>query len=102
MPDKLKKLRDGMSERIRSKNAGTLALYLLIFLVGALVLGTLVRTLVENLDAVFTGSGWTFRPHLLIEPLTWGVGVAFVTVLTACYAISGGFGGAFRNGLLGG
>ena len=100
MPDKLKKLRASLTDRINTKKAGTLALYLLIFLVGTLLLGTLVRTLVENMDAIFSGAGWTFRPRLLIEAPTWGVGLVFILVLTACYAIAGGFGGAFRNGLL--
>ncbi|MBR0312386.1 MAG: hypothetical protein IJQ98_08355, partial [Oscillospiraceae bacterium] len=102
MPDKLNKLRAALSARLRSKRLSTLALYLLVFLVGTLALGTLVRTLVENLDAIFSGSGWTFRPHILVEAPTWGVGFAFILMLTACYTISGGFGGAFRNGLLGG
>ena len=63
MPDKLNKLRAALSARLRSKRLSTLALYLLVFLVGTLALGTLVRTLVANLDAIFSGSGWTFRTY---------------------------------------
>ena len=102
MPDKLKTLWSGIAERVSSKKAGTLALYLLIFLVGTLLLGTLVRTMVENMNAIFSGAGWTFRLHMLLEAPTWGVGLAFIMVLTACYALAGGFAGTFRNGLLGG
>ena len=102
MPDKLKKLRGSLAERMSSKKAGTLLLYALIFVVGALVLGTVVRLLIENVNAIFYGEGWTFRAHMLIEASTWGVGLVFVLVLAASYALAGGFGGTFRNGLLGG
>ena len=102
MPDKLKKLRGSLAERMGSKKAGTLLLYALIFVVGALVLGTVVRLLIENVNAIFYGEGWTFRAHMLIEASTWGVGLVFVLVLAASYALAGGFGGTFRSGLLGG
>ena len=102
MPDKLKTLWSGIAERVSSKKAGTLALYLLILLVGTLALGTLVRVVAENMGSVISGAGWSFRPHILLEPPTWGIGFVFVIVLTACYMLAGGFAGTLRNGLLGG
>ncbi|MBR0311683.1 MAG: hypothetical protein IJQ98_04720, partial [Oscillospiraceae bacterium] len=102
MPDKLNELRGALTERVGAKRAAMLGLYLLAFLAGVPVLGVLVRVMVDNIDAMLSGTGWTFRPRVLIEPMTWGIGFVFAAVLAACYALSGGMVGMFRKGLLGG
>ena len=102
MPDKLNELRGALTERVGAKRAAMLGLYLLAFLAGVPVLGVLVRVMVDNIDAMLSGTGWTFRPRVLIEPMTWGIGFVFAAVLAACYALSGGLVGMFRKGLLGG
>ena len=90
----IRKLWDDMMERIRNMDKKSLVLMILLFLVVALFLGTLVRFVVENLGAAVSGGKWAFRPRLLIEPATWGLGLAIAIISAIIYAISGGF----RNG----
>ena len=100
MIDKIKGLYNIILERVKTRKASALTLDLLIVLSGSLALGTLLRFLVENLDAILLGAPWVFRRHMLIEPETWGVGFAFVLALAVSYAAAGGFGGIFPAFLL--
>ena len=86
-------------ENIKPK---TILIYAGVFLASSLLLGTLLRTLVESLGGVVGGGGWSFRARMLIEPATWGIGALVSLVLGAVYAINGGFGGVLGGGLLGG
>ena len=83
----------------------TLLIYVIIYIVSALILGTLIRFLIENLSAaIVSGGGWVFRWKLLIEPATWGIGLLINTIFVFFYALSGGFRGTGKlgRGLLGG
>ena len=93
----MKKLFEELGEKIKEIKMKTVMLYVGIFVFASLLLGTLLRYIVEAI----TGSP-EFRIGLLIEPLTWGVGAGVTAVLAILYAINGGFGGMFRNSLLGG
>ena len=98
----MKKLFDSVGEKLQNVKIGTILLYVGIFFASSLLFGVLLRTLVESLGALTSGGGMRFRAHMLIEGATWGVGALVTVVLAGVYAISGGFGGTLRGGLLGG
>ena len=98
----LKRLLEHSGEKIKSLKSSALLLYVVLFAVSSLILGTLLRYVYENVGSVMIGGGWSFRPHLLIEGTTWGVGALVNMVLGTIYAINGGFGDTPGNGLLGG
>ena len=99
----MKKLLDALGDKLKDLKSSTIPLYIGIFFGSSLLLGTLLRTVVESLSTVLTGQGWQFRPHLLIEGATWGIGIVVTVVLAGVYAINGGFGGVLGSaGLLGG
>ena len=97
------KFLDSIREKLGELKVKAVTLYVLLFFAGALLMGTLLRMIVENVGGIFGGTAFVFRPHMLIEGLTWLIGVAVMLVLTALFAISGGFRGALGgNSLLGG
>ena len=99
----MKKLFESLGDRFKELKAGTILLYVGIFLASSLLLGMLIRTVMESIGGVMGGGGWTIRAHMLIEGATWGVGALVTLVLGAVYAINGGFRGAMGGGsLLGG
>ncbi len=83
----LAKLKKAISEMDKS----TIIIYIVIFIVSALFFGTLLRFLYENVSAILGQQRMSFRWHLLIEPLTWGIGVGVDIILLAIYTINGGF-----------
>jgi len=98
----MKKLFESISEKSKDLKAQTIALYVFLFLGGSLLMGTIVRMSIESIGSLIGGGGWIFRGHMLIEPLTWGIGNAIMIVFVAVFAINGGFRGSFGSGLLGG
>ena len=98
----MKKLFESISEKFKDLKAQTIALYVFLFLGGSLLMGTIVRMSIESIGSLIGGGGWIFRGHMLIEPLTWGIGNAIMIVFVAVFAINGGFRGSFGSGLLGG
>ena len=98
----MKKLFESISEKVKDLKAQTIALYVFLFLGGSLLMGTIVRMSIESIGSLIGGGGWILRPHMLIEPLTWGIGNAIMIVFVAVFAINGGFRGSFGSGLLGG
>ena len=87
----LKKAWKELTEHLRELDRKTVALYVAIFLISSLLLGTLVRFIVENVSASLGTDGWHFRWKLLIEPMTWLVGVVIDLLMAAIYALNGGF-----------
>ena len=61
----LKKVWEDVTEWAKEADRKTILLGVLIFLASALLLGTLIRFLVENISASLLGEGWHFRasPH---------------------------------------
>ncbi|MBR4692016.1 MAG: type IV secretory system conjugative DNA transfer family protein, partial [Oscillospiraceae bacterium] len=71
---------------------------------GSLVLGVVLRFVMENLGSSIAGEAWRFRPRLLIEPSTWLITFVIAAMFAAIFAINGGFrsSGGLGRGLLGG
>ena len=94
----------GFLEWLSGLSSSRLLLCIGIFLAASLILGALLRFILENVDAVFVGGRWSFRPHSLLEWPTWAIGCGISAVATALYAVNGGFRGAGALGrrLLGG
>ena len=88
-----KKLKENFLESIKELSAKRLFLYVLVFIVSSLLLGALIRFLIENLSSAIVGGPWSFRWKLLIEPMTWIFGIAITLVLAVIYTINGGFRG---------
>jgi len=98
------KVFDAIKKSVKEMNRGLLATYAGIFVFSCGFLGTLVRYVFENIGRSFSGESWHFRPHLLIEPATWFIGLLINLVFASLYAINGGFSrtGIVGRGLLGG
>ncbi|MBO4881692.1 MAG: type IV secretory system conjugative DNA transfer family protein [Firmicutes bacterium] len=76
----------------------------MVFVIGSLVMGCLIRFLFENLSGILGVDGWHFRIELLWEPLTWIIGLSVMCILGALYLINGGLRrtGAVGRSMLGG
>ena len=92
------------SDRAKTLSKTALPLYIVCFLVGSLILGIIVRYVVENIGSAVQGQPWRFRFGLLLEPGTWLIGVVIAVMIFAIIAINGGFRsiGSLGRGLLGG
>ena len=80
----------------------TWGLYAGLFVLSTLLMGTLLRFILENIGGMIGGSGVRFRIRLLIEWQTWALGGGVSMIFAALYAINGGFRGIGGKGLLGG
>ena len=101
----LDKLKENLGEFAKNVDEKTLLISIGLFFGASLLMGTLVRYIIENITAAFNHSVWHFRLRLLIEWQTWGTGILICVVLGALYIASGGFrmgAGRFGRGLLGG
>lgn len=87
-------------EKLKDKKPGTIVLYAVIFIAAALILGTLIRFLGENINAIIGGGKWNFRSKLFGEPLTWMIGIAICAVGLGIYALNGGFRTVGGKGLM--
>ena len=99
----LKKVWEDITAWLREADRKTIALGVVIALAASLLLGTLIRFLVENISATVVGEGMHFDWRWLIQPLTWGIGLGVVFLMGVIYAINGGFrssnrGAAFLKG----
>ena len=86
-----KKIWKNLTEWVQTADKKTIWLGVGIFVATTLVLGTLIRFLIDNLSATIDGSGVRFDWHILIQPLTWAIGLAVTVLLGALYALNGGF-----------
>ena len=92
-----------ITDALASINTRALPLYAAIFVFGSLILGTLVRFILENLGALIAGGHSSFRVHMLLEPATWLIGFVISCVFLFIFAINGWFGksGALGRSMLG-
>ena len=92
-----------ITDALASINTRALPLYAAIFVFGSLILGTLVRFILENLGAVIAGEHASFRVHMLLEPATWLIGFVISCVFLFIFAVNGWFGksGALGRSMLG-
>ena len=86
-----KKLREDVADAIKSLDAKTILLYVFLFVISSLIIGTVLRFIFENITNTFSGEGWKFRVQMLTEPLTWIIGAVVVLLLAVFYALNGGF-----------
>ena len=86
-----KKIWEDVREWVQQADRKTIALGVVIFLASALLLGTMIRFIIDNLSAAVSGGSWHFNLRWLIQPLTWTIGLAIVILLGAIYALNGGF-----------
>ena len=86
-----KKIWKNVTEWVQTADKKTIWLGVGIFVATTLVLGTLIRFIIDNLSATIDGSGVRFDWHILIQPLTWAIGLAITVLLGALYALNGGF-----------
>ena len=93
-----KRLKENLSDFIDRLDSKTILLYVMIFVIGSLFMGCLIRFLFENISGIVGTDGWHFRIALLWEPLTWMVGFGIMIVLGAIYLINGGL---RRTGVVG-
>ena len=87
----LKKIWEDITEWASEADKKTIALGIAIVLGASLLLGTLVRFLVDNISETVVGGGVHFDWRWLIQPLTWVIGLCIVGLMGAIYAINGGF-----------
>ena len=87
----MKKVWKDISEYFRNLNRKTIALYIAIFVLGSLLFGTIIMVIIEALGASAAGEEYRFRWGILIDPLTWAAGVGTIVLMSALYALNGGF-----------
>ena len=97
-----KKMKQSLGEALGGLKNSTLLLYAVLFVVSTLLCGTLVRFVMENLNASIAGESWRFRLGLFAEEATWLIGLVINIVFFAVFALNGGFRGVGGRGLLGG
>ena len=92
-----------ITDALASISTRALPLYAAIFVFGSLILGTLVRFILENLGALIAGEHASFRIHMLLEPATWLIGFVISCVFLFIFAVNGWFGksGALGRSMLG-
>ncbi len=101
----MNKMKENLLERIRKMETKSILLYIFVFLLASLLIGTLLRYIFENLSSMVADGKWSFRFGLLVEWQTWVLGILVNVFLAAIYMINGGFrrgAGIFGRGLLGG
>ena len=101
----LKKLKENTLNAIKELDTKSLLLYVVLFFLASLLLGTLVRFIYENIASAMLSGGWHFRARMLIEWQTWVLGALINCFLGVIFAINGGFrmgAGRKSRGLLGG
>ena len=99
-----KGLFSSISEKAKKQSKTALPLYLAGILPGSLIMGVVVRFVMENLGSSIAGEAWRFRARLFIEPATWLIALVVAAMSAAIFAINGGFrsSGSLGRGLLGG
>ena len=84
IPEKLKKTGEKLT-------GSALAIYILLAVVAAGVLGFLLRCIIGSVAGLVNGEGFRVRLIYLIQWQTWAIGLFIVLVFFAVSAISGGF-----------
>ena len=93
-----KKIKENVVKVITGLDNKVLFTYLLVFFASSLLLGTLIGFVFENATAALGMGSWHFRLGMLIEPVTWLIGIGICLIFVFIYALNGGF----RNsGLIG-
>ncbi len=98
-----KRMRDNVLDKLKTAGSSIIFIYIVLFIVSSFVLGTVVRYILENGSALIKNQPLSFRWHIMVEPMTWVLGIFINMILGLLYAISGGFRGTGKvGGLLGG
>ena len=87
----LKNIVKNIKEKIKSASPAFIVMIILFLILGTLVLGFVIRFFIENVGNSITGEGWAFRPRMLIEGPTWGIGGLSMLAILAAFAFIGGF-----------
>ncbi len=98
------KLKEEFVNAVKNIDEKVLMIYLGIFVFSMIFLGTVIRYIIENISSAFNGEPWTFRFHILLEPVTWIVGLLVTLVMFSFFIINGGMRrtGAMGRSILGG
>ena len=91
MKKKIQQLKKDLGELLKKAESSIILIYVGVFIVSSLIIGTLLRYVIENIRAVIEGGSWHFRWHLLIEPMTWMIGGLICILIFSIYALNGGF-----------
>ena len=93
-----------VTDKAKGLSKTALPFYIVGIVLGSLVMGVVLRFVIENMGAFLSGEAWRFRPRLFIEPGTWLIALVVAAMFVAIFAINGGFRsvGAVGRGLLGG
>ncbi|MCQ2423799.1 MAG: type IV secretory system conjugative DNA transfer family protein [Clostridia bacterium] len=92
---------DKLLEKIRKISAGTLLLYIAAVVLGAGVLGFLVRTLIARVRGAVSGTETALDFGMLLEVSTWLTGLVVVAVFLAVFWFGTGASGKTFGGFLG-
>ena len=99
------KMGGALREKIQQTDKSRVVINLIVMVVGAVVLGFLLRLFAANAGAILGGTE-PFRWHLelLVMPGTWGIGLLVMLLLFAIFWVGGGHlgRGGGSKGLLGG
>ncbi|MBR6396124.1 MAG: type IV secretory system conjugative DNA transfer family protein [Lachnospiraceae bacterium] len=77
-----------LSEKIKNLKIGWLLLYIFLFVLGAGIVGFIVRVTVANIEDVLSGKPFTIYWNLLADVLTWVEGLAAMVLIVLVYFVS--------------
>ena len=83
-------LKENLKARFKNINKKTVILYISIAVFSIVLFGFVLRFFVENIGHSILQEPWEFRWKLLIEPMTYLIGLGTTVLALALYAISGG------------
>ena len=75
-----------VSEKAKGLGKTALPLYIAAIALGSLIMGVVVRLVMDNLSASIAGEAWRFRPRLFLEPGTWLIALVVAAVIVAVFA----------------
>lgn len=76
---------DKIIKKIKDSSTQTLILEGIAAVIGAGVLGFLIRSVIANIQAIIIGESYRLDPHLFLELPTWITGLITVAVLIAVF-----------------
>ena len=87
----LRRIFENLKNRIKEASPKFILLNIIFLIFATLMLGFIVRFIVENIGNSILGQKWVFRPHMLIEGWTWIGGAMGMTAILGTFAFLGGF-----------
>ncbi len=75
-------------EKIKEAKPGWILVYVLVAVLSIVVVGSLARSIIDNLAGLVNGEEYRYDPHLLIEPMSWLIGTGLMVAVGLIYFVT--------------